>query len=759
MKIQKLIISMLTLLYLLPGQLPVHGEEEQELHVGHFDNYAQYENASAAGRLSAANEDGAAEVTETLPASFDLRQKGLVSSVKSQLNYGICWSFSAIGCLENTLITRNPLIDLSEWHLAYYAYSDKFGFTLKNNTDQDDIFQQGGNFYMLAPMLTSWTGPVSESVFPFNDFNILDPGADWNAVKAKAEYHVSDANLFTYHIEEESFADQRKAVQQAIYEGHTVSMSYYNKSVLHDTNKHSYYFSLDEKTGGTYHAVTIVGWDDHYSAKNFKTSPPGSGAWLVRNSWGENWGDYGYFWISYYDPSMVEFYYLETEPLQKHNKIYQYDDYGYWTAFSVEPQESSAYVANVFTAEKDTYLTSVMLCNAMPDEQYTIKIYTDPGKKPNTGKESSVTSASVKYSGYHTIDLTTPVKLTKGQKFSIVAQVSGEEGQHITCEAYMKNTVTQKNGAVSIDSNMLTEEMIRRDFHQGESFYSTDGRIWYDIYQEDAIEDSYTMDDDTKIDTYAVLGNICLRGLTQDAGVILFSETEDALPTGTKITLSSPEGNEIYYSINGGKYQLYTQPLVMPEEEIQISAYANTGENIIYEKSYAVQKAQPSSILYIEDGKAEYLKFVQIGDSEFEAVHVPSENAQVISLLPMTTGQIMSDGKAFPSGVVTTILNWKEKDSIILHVAQAGMKATDYRISFRENKQIFELGDVNQDQNINAVDAAEILIYAVQVGCGAEPETYPDEWRSHADYNQDGEINATDAALILKFAAENGASS
>lgn len=35
------------------------------------------------------------------------------------------------------------------------------------------------------------------------------------------------------------------------------------------------------------HAVTLVGWDDS------------KGAWLLRNSWGTNWGEDGYMWIEY----------------------------------------------------------------------------------------------------------------------------------------------------------------------------------------------------------------------------------------------------------------------------------------------------------------------------------------------------------------------------------------------------------------------------------------------------------------------------
>ena len=133
------------------------------------------------------------------------------------------------------------------------------------------------------------TGTVLESQDPTSGKDVLSPLLG-NLL------HVQNV-IF---IKRNSYLDNDGIKDAILRYGGVVTGMLYSSDYLRGS---SYYY-----TGSTYtdHSVVIVGWDDNYSRNNFEITPPGDGAFIVKNSWGDEWADNGYFYVSYYDRKFAE---------------------------------------------------------------------------------------------------------------------------------------------------------------------------------------------------------------------------------------------------------------------------------------------------------------------------------------------------------------------------------------------------------------------------------------------------------------------
>ena len=388
-----------------------------------------------------------------LPAYYNSAKEGLVTPAKNQNPYGTCWSFATTSAMETSMIKNGYKaledVDYSELHLAYFAHTrNSFTGDGENVTSENYGYYGGGNTVIAAQYLAGWQGMVDESDFPY-------PPADKNYTIPESARYLSKAHLQDFYVLNSG------AVKQAIMDYGSVVVSFYDDNQYFSGN--AYYRGIQGSS--TNHAVTIVGWDDNYALSNFSSlskKPKNPGAWIVKNSWGKNWGDNGYFYLSYEEPSMANFVAFNAESANNYDVIHQYDG-----ATNKLTLDATKY-ANIFTAKDDQDLEAIGLYTSFPCTDYTIKIYrlNKNYTSPEDGVLLDTLTGTEEFVGFHTLELPTPDPLSPGDKFSVVCSLKGLYNM-----SYVPYAPFEGNTAYSDLNNSSG---------RGESFaYSTE---WIDTY-------------------------------------------------------------------------------------------------------------------------------------------------------------------------------------------------------------------------------------------------------------------------------------
>lgn len=378
---------------------------------GEGNNVIIFDNSGADCSLTASS----------LPASYDSRDKGFVTDVKYQGDGGNCWSYASISMMESSSIINGfetaETADYSEAHLTWFAgkglAEDTEDMAYGDGFDLESPYYYGGNWRRAAATFARWSGVADESEFPAYPRNISAMGN-----YAESDRYNTSAGVVLESAQQLSGADD---VKQWIVENGSATAAYYHGSTNYNS-KTSAYCCLENKTIN--HMITIIGWDDDYSAENFSKVPSADGAWLCKNSWGTGWGDKGCFWISYADANLLLFAGFTARSSENCYKNYTYNGSEWNSALGMS---GKIQVANVFTASSHEKLTAVAVQTAGTNNSTKIMVYknlADGCTTPIAGTLASTTSIVLKREGYHTIYLDEAVSLEPGETFSVVAEYS-----------------------------------------------------------------------------------------------------------------------------------------------------------------------------------------------------------------------------------------------------------------------------------------------------------------------------------------------
>lgn len=380
------------------------------------------------------NAAGQAARDPALPATYDLRTKGKVSPVGNQNPYGTCWTFATFASMESCLLPGFTA-NFSENNLANLA-----GF--------DRGFGDGGQAFMAAAYLARWSGPILEEDDPYHNVG-------GSPASKPVQRHVQQIRVLANR--------DSNGIKRAIMDHGGVWTSIFFDDTSYNESKSTYFYN---GTNFGNHAITVVGWDDSYDRNRFKTPASRDGAWIIKNSWGTDWGENGFFYCSYDDTAFgfMVFVFMNAEPSDNYSRIYQHDPLGMISCIGAGP---TAWGANMFVSE-DTTPTSigaVSFYTLTTNASYQVFLYTGVSPNaPRSGTLRSTTSGTLAAAGYHTVPLVNPAPLAPSERFSVVVQLNTPGLNFPLAAEFALDGLSSKATAAP-----------------GQSFCSMDGLNWKDV--------------------------------------------------------------------------------------------------------------------------------------------------------------------------------------------------------------------------------------------------------------------------------------
>lgn len=446
-------------------------EEEEKEQLEPFDSLTSYSTAVEIGNDT---DDIPMGRAASYPSYYNAAEQGYVTSVKDQEPYGMCWAFGMASIMETSLLAQGlGTYDLSEEHLAYFfanRTNDPLGNTsgdINHHYGTDDYgnidYHEGGNDLLASMFLSTWSGMTTEEDVPLatDALHMQKTGVIPDRSKEyDAAAYLKNAYFSDYSV---------SAMKRLLTAKHSVTVMYNAQNKYYNASTGAYAYPASTKSVN--HVVTVVGWDDDYAASNFKAASKvtGNGAWIVKNSWGTDWGKDGYFYMSYEDKSVCELVTATATDKPEYENNYFYDGTSGLVPFSLYSGEK---FASVFKAKagngKAESLGEVTLASMTANSSFSVQIYTNlkDANDPTSGTPAYDKPVSCKQmmAGIETFKIP-EVLISQNSLYSIVVTNAGNK----TLKYYVEADVDY--GWCSFETSILA----------GQSYlYRSEDKTWMD---------------------------------------------------------------------------------------------------------------------------------------------------------------------------------------------------------------------------------------------------------------------------------------
>ncbi|NTV46411.1 MAG: T9SS type A sorting domain-containing protein [Chlorobiales bacterium] len=343
----------------------------------------------------------------------------------------------------------------------------------------------GGNSILSTSYFSRAGGPVleSEDVYhPYDDRVSPRPSIT-------PQGYVSDARFLP--------KDAATIKQALIDNGALATNMYMDEALYYNPSNYTYYCG-NASIGTTNHGVTLVGWDDN------KATAGGTGAWIIKNSWGSSWGESGYFYISYNDL------YVNTTVAHWPSKstfdntyfVGGYDEVGY--VGSLGYGNNTGYGLMRYTPTTNSTVLKVGTWAVAAGSTITIEIYDDFDGLTLSNKLAETSEQTCTYLGFYSFSLPSALNLTASN------------------DIYIKVKYVTGSYTYPIPLEFASSGYANPTFETDKYWYSSSGAIWTST-----------------------------NGKSRDLCIKLYGQTSSSVNTPTSITATTASSSQINLAWDG----------------------------------------------------------------------------------------------------------------------------------------------------------------------------------------------------------------
>ena len=217
---------------------------------------------------------------------YDARDYGIITKVQNQNPCGSCWAHGSVASLETAFLLKNggdaSLLDLSEQQVL-------------NCTGVDNTCSGGWNNDAASYICNHNIAAESDYKYTAKD-SMCGGGNNIASIYKGRRWGWVGGSV--------------PEIKQAIIEHGSVNSCIWFSDELHNYGGGVYNLDNPAPFGQINHVIQIIGWNDTTQA------------WLIKNSWGTDWGEGGFAWVKYNINNLGRFcLWIEAEATGKQREL------------------------------------------------------------------------------------------------------------------------------------------------------------------------------------------------------------------------------------------------------------------------------------------------------------------------------------------------------------------------------------------------------------------------------------------------------